>query len=110
MKHTDIAALFRQPEAYLGQEVTVCGWVRTSAEVKPMAFIQINDGTTSTTNLQLTIHQERMSEQEYRDRLIYCVMEFVVNRLSLLRIVSDSIPIDFIETLLVNSNRLMDLL
>ena len=69
MKHTDISALFRSPETWLGREVTVCGWVRTSAEVKPMAFIQINDGTTSTRNLQLTIHQERMSEQEYRENV-----------------------------------------
>ena len=69
MKHTEIEALFREPERYLQQEVTVCGWVRTSAEVKPMAFIQLNDGTTSTKNLQLTIHQERYDEQTYREQV-----------------------------------------
>lgn len=66
MQHTDIKALFESPAEYVGKTVTVCGWVRTSAEVKPMAFIQLNDGTTVTRNLQLTIHQEKMSEEEFR--------------------------------------------
>ena len=69
MKHTDIAELFRDPQKHLGQEITVCGRVRTSADVKPMAFIQLNDGTTTTTNLQLTIHQEKMTEQAYKDNV-----------------------------------------
>ncbi len=69
MKHTDIKAIFSEPEKYIGQQITVCGWVRTSAEVKPMAFIQLNDGTTVTQNLQLTIHQEKMTEDEFRDRI-----------------------------------------
>ena len=69
MKHTDIKAIFAEPEKYIGQQITVCGWVRTSAEVKPMAFIQLNDGTTVTQNLQLTIHQEKMTEDEFRDRI-----------------------------------------
>jgi len=66
MKHTEIKRLFSQADAFVGKEVTVCGWVRTSAEVKPMAFIQLNDGSTATTNLQLTIHQEKMSEEEFK--------------------------------------------
>ncbi len=69
MKHTDISLLFREPEKYIGREVTVCGWVRTSAEVKPMAFIQLNDGSTSTTNLQLTIHQEKYSPEEFKNNI-----------------------------------------
>ena len=51
-----------------------------------------------------------LPEEEYRKRLLFCVMEFVVNRLSLLRIVSETIPMDFIDDILVNTNRLMDLL
>lgn len=69
MKHTDISKLFQNSGDYLDKEVTVCGWVRTSAEVKPMTFIQINDGTTSTKNLQLTIHQERISDEEYKSNI-----------------------------------------
>ncbi len=66
MKHVDISKLFKKAEDYIGSKVTVCGWVRTSAEVKPMTFIQINDGTTSLQNLQLTVNQQKMSEEDYK--------------------------------------------
>ena len=66
MKHMDIAKLFSDVSGYVSQTVTVCGWVKTSAEVKPMTFIQLNDGTTAIKNLQLTIHQDKMSEDDYR--------------------------------------------
>ena len=45
MKHTDIKAVF-EDKAFLGQTVTVCGWVRTSRDSKNVAFIELNDGTT----------------------------------------------------------------
>ena len=57
MKHIDIKELFSESKIYIGQCVTVCGWVRTSADVKSMIFIQINDGTTSLRNLQLSINR-----------------------------------------------------
>lgn len=50
-----------------------------------------------------------LTEQEYLDRVLFCIKEFIVNRLSLLRIVSESIEIDFIEQLLINTKRLLDL-
>ena len=34
--------------------------------VKPMTFIQINDGTTSLKNLQLTIDQTKIDDEEYK--------------------------------------------
>ena len=45
MKHIDIYDIFEKAEL-LEQEVTVCGWVRTSRDSKNMAFIELNDGTT----------------------------------------------------------------
>ena len=69
MKHTDIRELFSNSQAYLHKEVTVCGWVRTSAQVKPMVFIQLNDGTTVTQNLQLTIDQSKYTEEEFRTQI-----------------------------------------
>ena len=45
MKHTDIKAVF-EDKSYLEQNVTVCGWVRTSRDSKNVAFIELNDGTT----------------------------------------------------------------
>ena len=65
MKHTEIRLLFAEPEKYIGQTVTVCGWVRTSAEVKPMTFIQVNDGSTTTRNLQLTVAQDAFTDETY---------------------------------------------
>ncbi len=73
MQHTDIKALFDRSAEYIGKEVTVCGWVRTSADVKPMTFIQLNDGTTITRNLQLTIHQEKLSEEAYNSVVKPCM-------------------------------------
>ena len=45
MKHTDIKAIF-EDRSFIGQSVTVCGWVRTSRDSKNVAFIELNDGTT----------------------------------------------------------------
>ena len=44
MKHIDIVKLYNDP-AYIGQAVTVCGWVRTSRDSKNVAFLEMNDGT-----------------------------------------------------------------
>ena len=45
MKHTDIREVFSNKE-FLNNEVTVCGWVRTSRDSKNMAFMELNDGST----------------------------------------------------------------
>lgn len=69
MKHTDISVLFEKPDAFYNTSVKVCGWVRTSAEVKPMTFIQINDGTLAIKNLQITIKQDAYSDEEYKAKV-----------------------------------------
>ena len=53
MKHTDIAEIRKDP-AYIGQTVTVCGWVRTSRDSKNVAFLELNDGT-SLQHLQIVL-------------------------------------------------------
>ena len=58
MKHTDIKAV-REDKAYLGQTLTVCGWVRTARDSKNMAFLEINDGTTLR-HLQIVIDKSKM--------------------------------------------------
>ena len=45
MKHIDIRNIMENG-AYVGQTVTVCGWVRTARDSKNMAFLALNDGTT----------------------------------------------------------------
>ena len=44
MQHIDLKEIFTNKD-YLNQEVTVCGWVRTSRNSKTMAFLALNDGT-----------------------------------------------------------------
>ena len=60
MKHTDIKAILKDA-SYIGTQVTVCGWVRTSRDSKNMAFIELNDGT-SLSHLQIVIDKSKLSE------------------------------------------------
>ena len=62
MKHTDIKALFTDA-AYIGQTVTVCGWVRTSRDSKNVAFLELNDGT-SLGHLQIVLDKEKMPDTD----------------------------------------------
>lgn len=60
MKHTDIIEIFENAE-FIGSEVTVCGWVRTSRDSKNMAFIELNDGT-SLKHLQIVINKAEIPD------------------------------------------------
>ena len=60
MKHTDIQVL-RTDKTYIGTEVTVCGWVRTSRDSKNVAFLELNDGT-SLKHLQIVLDKEAMPD------------------------------------------------
>ena len=60
MKHIDIVDIFKNSE-YIGTNVTVCGWVRTSRDSKNMAFIELNDGT-SLKHLQIVIDKSKLSD------------------------------------------------
>ena len=44
MKRKEIAALYVDAEQLAGQNVTVCGWIRTLRQSKTIAFIELNDG------------------------------------------------------------------
>ena len=60
MKHTDIQVL-RSDASYIGTDVTVCGWVRTSRDSKNVAFLELNDGT-SLKHLQIVLDKETMPD------------------------------------------------
>ena len=55
MKHIDVKEIITSKE-YVGKEVTVCGWVRTSRNSKSVAFVELNDGT-SLKNVQIVIEK-----------------------------------------------------
>lgn len=60
MKHIDIIDIMSDKK-YLEQEVTVCGWVRTSRDSKNMAFLELNDGTTLK-HLQIVIDKAAIAD------------------------------------------------
>ena len=60
MKHIDIVDIMKDA-SFIGKEVTVCGWVRTSRDSKNMAFLELNDGTTLK-HLQIVIDKNILSE------------------------------------------------
>ena len=43
--HADKKVLFRNGKDYAGQDIEVCGWVRTIRDSKALGFIELNDGT-----------------------------------------------------------------
>lgn len=55
MKHTDVKQIISSQE-FVGQSVTVCGWVRTSRNSKSVAFVELNDGT-SLKNVQVVVEK-----------------------------------------------------
>ncbi|SFC60355.1 asparagine--tRNA ligase [Ruminococcus albus] len=63
MKHTDIKEVLTNKE-FIGQQVTVCGWVRTSRNSKNVAFVELNDGT-SLKNVQIVI--DKADDPDYKD-------------------------------------------
>ena len=42
---TDLRDIFKDPAKWSGQEIEVCGWVRTLRDSKVFGFIELNDGT-----------------------------------------------------------------
>ena len=58
MKHTDIFDVLKKPEL-LGQEVTVCGWVRTFRDSSAVCFLELADGT-SFPRLQVVIDKKAL--------------------------------------------------
>lgn len=53
----EIKQIFRTPEAYLEQEVTVVGWVRNIRASKKFGFIELNDGSFFQ-NLQIVFEED----------------------------------------------------
>ena len=62
MKHTDIKSIFDSPAKYIGNDIVVCGWVRTTRDSKNIAFVELNDGT-CLRNLQIVIDAGKLTEK-----------------------------------------------
>ena len=56
-KMTEVRELFAAPQQYIGNEVTVGGWVRSVRDSKTFGFIVLSDGTCFKT-LQIVFHDQ----------------------------------------------------
>ena len=63
MDRTRIAAIFADPQAFDGRELTVCGWARTTRDMKNFGFIELNDGST-VKSLQVVMEREKLSNYD----------------------------------------------
>ncbi len=65
---TPIAQLFKNPKAFVGQSVTVVGWVRTMRTSKAIAFAQLSDGSCFSP-LQAVLEAEKLENFDALTRL-----------------------------------------
>ena len=63
MDRTRISAIFTDPQAFGGKELTVCGWARTTRDMKNFGFIELNDGST-VKSLQVVMEREKLSNYD----------------------------------------------
>ena len=65
IKMTHVKELFSNPEAYIGKEIDVKGWVRTRRGNKNVQFVALNDGSTIK-NLQIVFDLNVIPEEELK--------------------------------------------
>ena len=58
MQRQRISGIFADPQAFDGKEITVCGWARTTRDMKNFGFIELNDGST-VKSLQIVMEREK---------------------------------------------------
>ena len=60
MARTELKKVLEQAEALAGQQITVCGWVKTIRDSKALGFIELNDGSCFK-NLQVVFEDSKVS-------------------------------------------------
>lgn len=68
MKRTLIHALHTAPEKYAGQEITVCGWVRSVRDSRAFGFIDLYDGS-GFRSVQIVFERKNIENYEEIARL-----------------------------------------
>ncbi|MCQ2558784.1 MAG: asparagine--tRNA ligase, partial [Oscillospiraceae bacterium] len=63
MKRQKISGIFADPQQFGGQELTVCGWVRTVRDMKNFGFIELNDGS-NFKSLQVVFEREKLANYD----------------------------------------------
>ena len=70
----DLRDLLKNPEKYLGECVTVNGWIRNHRDQKTFGFIDFSDGTCQE-HLQIVYDAELENFEEIRKFLVGCAIE-----------------------------------
>ncbi|MBQ3262659.1 MAG: asparagine--tRNA ligase [Oscillospiraceae bacterium] len=63
MQRQRISGIFADPQAFDGREITVCGWARTTRDMKNFGFIELNDGST-VKSLQIVMEREKLANYD----------------------------------------------
>lgn len=56
---TTVKSIYRESDKYIGKEIVISGWIRTSRDSKKFGFIEINDGTFFK-NIQIVLEDESL--------------------------------------------------
>ena len=59
MRIVNVKDLYKAPETYKGEVITVKGWVRTIRDMKAFAFIELNDGS-SFKGIQIVLGEDKL--------------------------------------------------
>lgn len=59
MSVLEIRRIFKNPQEYIGKNITVQGWIKTVRDSNKFAFIELNDGTFFT-NLQIVLEVDNL--------------------------------------------------
>ena len=82
MKLTTVKEIFRDYEQFLGTEITLGGWIRTSRDSKAFGFIELNDGS-YLTNIQIVATEEKLPN--FREVMKYNVGAAIIVRGTLVK-------------------------
>ena len=77
MKFTTVKELFEDYEQFLGREITLGGWIRTSRDSKAFGFIELNDGS-YLKNVQIVATEEKLPN--FREVMKYNVGAAIIVR------------------------------
>ena len=63
MDRTQFRTIFKNPQQFGGEKVTVCGWAKTIRDSKSFGFIELNDGSYFK-NCQIVFDREKVSNYD----------------------------------------------
>jgi len=90
MSYTEIKSIFADYEAYIDQNISVAGWIRTVRDSKAFGFIELNDGS-YLKNLQVVIDE---SMDNFKEVVKYNVGAAIIVEGTLVRSPSPKQPFE----------------